>query len=299
MFDFYGMFDEAAARGQSSQPESGYAPPANLQDAIRAREAAARAGEGTVDQYFQGGSSHQTGSQFRGSTDPRDVALYQQLLQSGRSDPNLLFGAADGSMSQGEKDYRSQYRSFMENPNEGVDTSEALRALGMFGAVALGGGALAQMGAGTGTGAAAGTSATGAGAGTGVGTGGIGAGFGTNAGGLGYFANGGAAGLAGLGGGNAGALAASGAIAGGAGALGGGMLGTLTEYGGKLGSLMGGMEQPQQQMPQMPNITMQAPQQGLLGPTPMQPPVLPGVPQGPFQGFSRKPFQFAGQTIWM
>jgi hypothetical protein len=170
---------------------------------------------------------------------------------------------------------------------------EAAPAALALGLAAAGGTALLGQGAGA---------AAGAGTGTGAATGGIGAGFGTNAGGLGYVTNGGAAGLAGLGGGNAGALAASGAITGGAGALGGGMLGNLTDNAGRINSLLGGAtEQPEQggqqvQIPQIPQLRTQQPQQAMPQ---SGPPILPGMPQGPIQGFSRKPFQFLGQTIWM
>jgi hypothetical protein len=283
MPDEYGNPTEAELRGQFNAPVPYHYSP-EIRAAVEARNTS---GMSTRDVYGQGGLiSHQ-----ERATPKRDNSPNAPSYQGAFMDSPYF--------QRSDVDLTATNRDVMGNGKFGVRgwlNDHPVGAMAAMIGLAAGGAALTG-GFGAGAGAAPAAPAAG---GTGAaGTGGIGAGFGTNPGSLGYFANGGAGGLAGLGGGNPGLLAASGGITGGAGALGGGMLGNLTRNAGRLSGLLGGDEPTQAQMPQMPNITMQAPQQGLLGSMPMGPPQLPGMPQGPVEGFSRKPFQFAGQTIWM
>jgi hypothetical protein len=129
-----GYWDEARLRGQQSTPTLNYTP-ASAQS-IADRAARARAGEGTLDIYRgDGTSSHVTGSQLRASTDPELVRYRQNMIASGVSDPNMIFGPEGGrEVSEEEKQYRHAYHNFMRNPNKGVDHNEAIRAFGMWAA---------------------------------------------------------------------------------------------------------------------------------------------------------------------
>src|SRR5688572_22078154 len=105
MPDANGYPTEAELRGQSA-PDlaslfAGLAGPSRAD--LAARDAAARAGNGTIT---IGGRTF-TGEQFRTSTDPAVVAVRNQMLASGRSDPNLLFGSEGGrQQSEAERQYR-------------------------------------------------------------------------------------------------------------------------------------------------------------------------------------------------
>lgn len=291
MPDIFGNPTEAELRGQAPV---GYAPDYLMTPEIRAAiDARNNSGVSTRDVYGRGGLiSHE-----ERATPQRDNSANAPSYQGAFMD-SPYFQRSDVDTSATNRDVlgngRFGIRGWLNDHPVGAMAA-------MIGLAAGGAALMPAAGAGAGTGAAGGTAATSAGAG-GAATGGIGAGFGTNAGGLGYFANGGTAGLAGLGGGNAGALAASGAITGGAGAMGGGMLGNLTNNAGRINSLLGAAQEqePQGGQPmQMPQMQRQPPQQSMFGSMPLQPPILPGVPQGPLQGFSRRPYKFAGQTIWM
>jgi hypothetical protein len=122
--------------------------------------------------------------------------------------------------------------------------------------------------------------------------------------GLGYFANGGVGGIGTLGSGNAGVLAATpGAIQGGSGLVGlgsTGLGGFLGSHAGSLNSLLGGGQQQGAQGggQAMPSININQPQQQQAAQRPQQA-ILPGMQQSPIQGFTRRPYQFNGATIWM
>lgn len=312
MPDIFGNPTEAELRGQQTTPSLlGYAPPTRAE--LEARDAAARAGMGTVT--MSDGRTF-TGDAFRSSTDPAVVALREQMLGGGRSDPNLLFGGTDGrTQSDAERRYREQYSNFMNNPNDGVSGSEAARAVGLWalapiagyafapagGAAGAGAGAVdaAAMAAGGGVAPAAGAAGgAGAAAGTGAGFAGYGVmgGMQPNAG-LGVFANGGQAGMAGVGGGNMGALAAEQAAAG------GGLLGGLAKDLGQniaqsyVKNLLSGGESG--------GGVVEAPM-GLLNPTSTPAPAPMRRQSAPLdqsvtrmRGYGRTPIQFRGSTVWL
>lgn len=178
MPDQYGYPTEAELRGQqSSAPLLGYAPPTRAE--LDARDAAARAGRGTVT--LSNGQTL-TGDQFRTSTDPLVTALRAQMLSGGRSDPNLLFGEARSGMGAAEREYRERYHNFMRNPNSGVDHNEALRSLGLFALAPAAAYGAAALGAGAAPAGAAGAEAAAAGAGGVGGAAGAGAGAAASAG---------------------------------------------------------------------------------------------------------------------
>jgi hypothetical protein len=145
--------DEAAARGALNPGVNFNLPPVS-REALQARDAAARSGMGTFSYVDQNGQPVTlTGDQFRMSTDPFVTQQRQQMLQGGRSDPNLLFGGESGrTQTPEEQQYRHDYHNFMRNPNSGVDHNEALRAAGLFALAPIAGYAF---GPGAGAGAAA------------------------------------------------------------------------------------------------------------------------------------------------
>jgi len=171
MPDEYGNPTEAELRGQSASDRllTAYMRPTRAD--LDARDAAARAGDGTITLTIGGQPVTLTGSQLRASTDPQVVAVRNQMIASGRSDPNLLFGPLTGRQpSELERRYRAQYRSFMNNPNDGVSGSDAALGLGAFALAALGGGYLAGLGAPGAAAGAAGAGLSGSSLGTAFGT---------------------------------------------------------------------------------------------------------------------------------
>lgn len=322
MPDAYGNLTEAELRGQAYVPSLfGYAPPSRAD--LQARDAAARAGNGTVS---MSNGQTLTGSEFRSSTDPAVMQLYQQMLQGGRSDPNLLFGGTSGrTQSDAERRYRDQYSSFMNNPNDGVSGSEAARAVGLWALAPIAGYALGPGGAAGAAGGAGSAASTGAsitageavigGAGT-AGTAALNAsvpsiaplvggsagfaGYGAMGGmqpnsGLGVFANGGTQGMAGVGGGNMGALAAEQAAAGGGMASLANNFNTVRDL---VGAASGSQGSGGMQIPM-----------GMLGSSPSPPPQQTGSYTRPggqlnqsftrMRSYGRTPINFRGATIWL
>jgi hypothetical protein len=257
-----GTLDEASMRGSGQVNPSGYVPDATPM---------------ATNTYTNGNTFAGTGSRSNpgGGNVPMSDAAYRLISNNGTqaipTDRDVLGGGKFG------------VRGWMNDHPVGV--------MAAFIAAAAGGAALAPGGAGGAAGGGAGGAAGEAGGITGFG----GAGTGGMAGNL-------ATDLAGvqMGGGAAGSLAASGGIQGGAGAFGGGLGQFASQYGSQLSNLggnsgnSGGNSAP-----------IMMPQTGFMG-SPMQPPMNTSRQTIPLnqsrtrlQGYSRKPMQFGGSTIWV